>query len=283
MEQCIARDMADYISLAAALGNDPARRDTIRRQIATAKAKLSDDLSSVTGLMDYFTRAASAAQSRRATPRSRSVAPEYRNLDKSEDGLYRRRYASYDEYVAHQRDKIRHLDLTAYDAAFEAELGGRLAAAGLVRHGDAVLCLGARLGSECRAFIGLGGFAVGIDLNPGRSNRHVVVGDFHHPQFADASVDIVYTNCLDHSFDLEKVMAAVDRVLKPGGAFVADLMNGTADADSWEADNYDCLFWDKVDGFIGRLRQITGFAVESETPMRSVWGWPGRMVVFRKG
>jgi hypothetical protein len=30
------------------------------------------------------------------------------------------------------------------------------------------------------------------------------------------------------------------------------------------------------------LRRIGGFTVESATPMKSVWGWPGRMVVFRK-
>jgi hypothetical protein len=77
-------------------------------------------------------------------------------------------------------------------------------------------------------------------------------------------------------------MAGVRRVLKPGGAFVADLMNGSEDPDPWKPDDYDCLFWEKVDDFIAQLRQVSGFAVESSTPMKSVWGWPGRMVVFRK-
>ena len=273
----VATDLDAYVAQASALGIDPEKRAAMRREIAAAKTKLSQDLSAVEGLMDYFTEAAAETAARPP-----SDASARRSLEKAADGLYRRQYASYDAYVAHQRDKLRHLDLAAYDADFENELRTRLDTAGLVTRGDTVLCLGARLGSECRAFIGLGAFAVGIDLNPGTGNHHVVVGDFHDPQFADASVDIVYTNCLDHSFDLEKVMASVDRVLNPGGAFIADIMNGAADDEAWTADGYDCLFWDKAEDFIETLRQITGFTVESATPMRSVWGWPGRMAVFRK-
>lgn len=277
----VAVDTADYVARAVSLGSDPGRRRAFRQAIAAAKGRLSDDTSAVEGLMDYFADAAGRADARRANPLT--AAPTNRALARSGDGLFRRRYASYDEYVTHQRQKIRHLDLAAYDAAFEDELARRLAAAKLVRRGDTVLCLGARLGTECRAFIGQGAVAIGIDLNPGPGNRHVVVGDFHDPQFADGSIDLVYTNCLDHSFDLEKVLSSVRRVLKPGGAFVADLMNGSADPEPWKPDNYDCLFWEKVDDFIERLRRTGGFMVESSTPMKSVWGWPGRMVVFRKG
>ena len=276
----VAADVTDYVARAAALGNDPERRRAFREAIAASKARLSDDVSSVHGLMDYFSAAAAKADARQASPLA--AAPTRRALGRSADGLFRRRYATYDEYVAHQRQKIRHLDLAAYDAAFEEELGRRLATANIVRCGDTVLCLGARLGTECRAFIGQGAVAIGIDLNPGPGNRHVVMGDFHDPQFADASIDLVYTNCLDHSFDLEKVLAGVRRVLKPGGAFVADLMNGSADADPWKPDGYDCLFWEKVDDFIEQLRETSGFTVEISTPMKSVWGWSGRMVVFRK-
>jgi protein O-GlcNAc transferase len=276
----VAADTADYVMRAVALGIDPERRRTFREAISLSKARLSDDVSSVLGLMDYFTAAVAEADARQTSPLA--DAPTRRSLDRSEDGFFRRRYASYDEYVAHQRQKIRHLDLTAYDAAFAAELSQRLATAAIVGRGDTVLCLGARLGTECRAFIGQGAVAIGIDLNPGPGNRHVVAGDFHDPQFADASIDLVYTNCLDHSFDLEKVLAGVRRVLKPGGAFVADLMNGSADDEPWKPDNYDCLFWEKVDDFVEQLRRTSGFAVESSTPMKSVWGWPGRMVVFRK-
>jgi hypothetical protein len=48
-------------------------------------------------------------------------------------------------------------------------------------------------------------FSVGIDLNPGPRNGYVLHGDFHNIIFADASIDAVYTNALDHSFDLQEL------------------------------------------------------------------------------
>lgn len=282
LEDGLADDIEDYIEIASALGNDPDRRIAYRDAISNAKGRLSDDRSSVLGLMEYFEAAATAAANRKDTAAHEEDAPRHRQLRKAEDGLYRRHYASYDEYVAHQRDKLRHLDLGDYDALFERELGERLSRHGLVRRGDTVLCLGARLGTECRAFIAHGAVAIGIDLNPGLGNRHVVVGDFHDPQFADESFDLVYSNCLDHSFDLDKVMAGADRVLKRGGAFVADIMNGAGDSDAWAADGYDCLFWDSSADIIERLKESTGFELETASPMKSVWGWSGQMVVLRK-
>ena len=282
LEAGLARDIDDYIAIASALGNDADRRAAYRKAISDSKGKLAEDTSAVMGLMEYFDAAAQAAAARPQTATQGTDAPRDRHLQKAEDGLYHRRYASYDEYVAHQRDKLRHLDLSDYDALFEQELTDRLQRQNLVRRGDTVLCLGARLGTECRAFIAQGAVAVGIDLNPGLGNRHVVVGDFHEPQFADASFDFVYTNCLDHSFDLDKVMAGADRVLKPGGAFIADIMNGAADTDAWTADGYDCLFWDSSADMIERLKECTGYALESATPMKSVWGWSGQMVILRK-
>ena len=106
-------------------------------------------------------------------------------------GLAQRVYPDYDTYLAHQRlkvDALRVKSLEGHDLRFHAALSDRLARSPVELHGKSVLCLAARLGTEVRAFIDQGAFAVGIDLNPGRENRWVVVGDFHALQFADASV-----------------------------------------------------------------------------------------------
>jgi len=81
-------------------------------------------------------------------------------------------------------------------------------------------------------FIDHGVFAVRIDLNPGRDNRRMVVGDFHALQYADASVDVVYTNSLDHAFELERVLAEVRRVLKPEGTCLVEVGLGTEEGAS---------------------------------------------------
>ena len=69
-----------------------------------------------------------------------------------------------------------------------------------------VLCLGARQGTEVKAFLDLGCFAVRIDLEPGAENQFVVQGDFHDLKFPTESVDIVFTNSLDHAFDPKKMI-----------------------------------------------------------------------------
>ena len=79
--------------------------------------------------------------------------------------------------------------------------------------GKTVLCLGARLGGEVRAFKSLGAVALGIDLNPGRSNMDVVAGDFHAIPFPDQSFDFSYSNVLDHIYDRDRFAAEVCRVI----------------------------------------------------------------------
>ena len=80
-----------------------------------------------------------------------------------------------------------------------------------------VLCLGARLGGEVRAFRALGALSVGIDLNPGSNNPLVLEGDFHHIQFADETSDVIFTNVIGHAFDLRLLGNEICRVLKPTG------------------------------------------------------------------
>ena len=44
--------------------------------------------------------------------------------------------------------------------------------------------------------------AWGIDLNPGPDNPFVRPGDFMHLDAPDNSLDLLYSNCVDHAFDL---------------------------------------------------------------------------------
>ena len=57
--------------------------------------------------------------------------------------------------------------------------------------GQDAAVVGARIGTEVKAFLDLGAVAIGIDLNPGENNRYVVYGDFHDLQFASGSIDVV--------------------------------------------------------------------------------------------
>ncbi|MFG0262385.1 MAG: class I SAM-dependent methyltransferase [Novipirellula sp. JB048] len=164
------------------------------------------------------------------------------------DSFQHRHYESYEQYLEHQKYKLRTLNLSDYDHSFHETLRARLENSEAVHPGDRVVCLAARLGSEVKAFIDNGCFAVGIDLNPGPENKYVVTGDFHNLQFADNSVDVIYSNALDHAFDIKKIVTESRRVLCPGGLFIIEAVLGTEGG--YSPQSYESFWWQSCDDLI---------------------------------
>ena len=71
--------------------------------------------------------------------------------------------------------------------------------------------------------------AVGVDLNPGEKNPHVLLGDAHSIGFAPGSVEILYSNVLDHILNLDNFVEQVAGVLSGGGLFLVDLSKKAVD------------------------------------------------------
>jgi ubiquinone/menaquinone biosynthesis C-methylase UbiE len=189
-----------------------------------------------------------------------------------EGGLARRVYPDYDTYLDHQSlklDALRAKSLAGHDRRFHAALTERLEHGPLELEGKSVLCLAARMGTEVRVFIDRGAFAVGVDLNPGKDNRWVVAGDFHALQYADDSADLVYTNSLDHVYDLERVVTEVRRVLKPGGIFVVELGMGS-DEGGGAGGFYEALSWERTDALLERIASA-GFGLRYRTSFDLPW------------
>lgn len=158
-----------------------------------------------------------------------------------------RRYDTYEAYAEHQASKLATIKkLAKYTPAFKAVLAPRIEALKplIETGGRTVLCLAARNGAECEAWTEADFLAIGIDLNPGPNNRFVVVGDFHALQFPDGVFDVVFTNSLDHVFELGKVVDEARRVLKPGGLFVAEIVRGSKDENGREPGPYEAAWWD---------------------------------------
>ncbi|MGE0040257.1 MAG: class I SAM-dependent methyltransferase [Vicinamibacterales bacterium] len=163
-------------------------------------------------------------------------------------GVVRKQYESYDDYLAHQREKLERRGtkwLADYNENYRVALRQRLAGSGVEIARSRVICLAARLGGEVRAFRDLGAFAVGVDLNPGVKNAHVMYGDFHALEFPDGAVDIVFTNSLDHVYDLARLVAEIRRLLTPGGVFISEIVVGSKDGEPWGY--YDAAGWNSVD------------------------------------
>ena len=108
----------------------------------------------------------------------RSPAEEYRTTSLLAESLkLREQGATYDTYVKLQQSKLdeHHSKAKVIDQGRQAQLRRELETAlaaqtaGLTTlEGKTVICLGARLGGEVRAFKSLGAIALGIDLNPVR-------------------------------------------------------------------------------------------------------------------
>jgi len=210
--------------------------------------------------------------------------------DRKANGLSRRVYSSYDTYVRHQQSKLKMLtsggsfgldgtNLSEYDDKFRRHLRSRLQSLNVVDGGKSVLCLAARLGSEVKAFLDCGCFAIGIDLNPGKENAYVLPGDFHHLVFADRSVDLVYCNSIDHAFDLTKLFAEVHRVIKPSGYFLAEVQLGAAEGQRNNTGLWESLSWDSTE-IVQKAIEAQGFHVERSTAFSEPW--PGRCLVSKK-
>jgi SAM-dependent methyltransferase len=194
----------------------------------------------------------------------------------------KRAYASYDEYLSHQTAKLEGISdrLEETEEQDFAEFTRRFASCAALQGVRSVLCLGARSGTEVRALHGLGHFAVGIDLNPGEKNAYVLPGDFHAIVFPDDSLDAIYTNALDHVFSLERVLGEVQRLLRPGGPFIADLVQGYEEG--FIPGEFESVHWRDRQSFITRVAQLGRFEVEETRELgrhrRDLW----TQVVFRK-
>jgi SAM-dependent methyltransferase len=193
-----------------------------------------------------------------------------------ENAFQSRRYDSYEAYLEHQKAKLETHDFGNYDIEFRTALRERLAALDIVWQGRTVLCLGARIGTEVKAFLDLGCFAIGIDLNPGKENRYVVHGDFHDLQYAPKSIDVVYTNSLDHVFDIDRTAKEILKVLKPDGLFIVEAVQGSDQGVN--PGFFESFFWKNI-GELIRMFENTGFKVTCRTAITHPW--PGEAICFQ--
>ena len=189
----------------------------------------------------------------------------------SEGSIRQRQYGSYEDYARHQQSKLGLLDLSEYDKEFRAQLSARIGD----WSGLSVLCLAARRGTEVKAFIDRGAFALGVDLNPGKENHYVVVGDFHKLQWPDASVDGVYCNAVDHAFDVSQLIGEAFRVLKPSGQLILEVPPGSRDG--FQIDEWGATTWESVEDLIASV-EGGGFYLRGNVTFE--YPWSGHQLTF---
>jgi len=164
----------------------------------------------------------------------------------------KRKYKSYKNYLAHQGDKLtkgisKHIDkfmLSKFDSRVKSFKRRFKEIKKYIIETD-ILCLGARLGEEVLAFRDMGFTScIGIDINPGPNNQYVVKCDFHNMLFEDGSFDTVYTNSIDHAWDLRNLSIEISRVLVPNGRLILEIGPIKGDKSVVKSrSKYESLMW----------------------------------------
>lgn len=199
-----------------------------------------------------------------------------------ESGIAKRRYSTYEEYVEHQAGKL-DIVLPGLVASEPENLDSfirRFETCQYLTDKHNVLCLGARIGTEVKALIKLGHFSIGIDLNPGPDNKFVCHGDFHSLVFADNSVDAVYSNCLDHVYDLSLLGAEIRRVLKPNGIAVLDVVVGYEQG--FYPGAYEALHWKTAEDLAERFSIASGLELIDIRDLKNCGSPEWRQAVLKK-
>jgi len=186
-----------------------------------------------------------------------------------------RDYDSYNEYQIHQKQKFDEMLKIKGGFSNKEILRYRIRFFRRFYHlykfiplSSKIICAGARQGTEVEVLRDLGFHqAIGIDLNPGPDNKYVRSGDFMAMDFPDASIDLVYSNCLDHAYNLEQFICEHIRVLKPGGFALYDIaIQGEAGGGAFEA-----VEWDSEETLFLLMLRYFGKVLKVET--EKSWKW----------
>jgi hypothetical protein len=194
-----------------------------------------------------------------------------------DEGVTYRPYPAYAEYVAHQREKLGMLlklhggFSNAVVSAYRRRFYRRFRHLNKLLPPDAVIvCLGARQGTEVEVLRDLGfRRAYGIDLNPAPDNPWVRPGDFMHMAEASGSVDLIYSNCVDHAFSLPDFFAEHARVLKPDGYALYDLSQTSVV--TGKVDAFGAAMWEYETDVLRVLFQSFAQVIRAEREPEWTW------------
>ena len=163
--------------------------------------------------------------------------------DEKTGAFHYRDYSDYQEYLDHQKSKWDEVLSVGGGHSSQAIAEYRFKFLRRFRHLPSLLpqtarivCLGARQGTEVEVLHDLGFTqAYGLDLNPGPNNPWVRPGDFMHLKEETNSIDMVYSNAVDHAFELEGFFCEHARVLKPDGYVLYDVSSKEDSGGAFEA------------------------------------------------
>jgi SAM-dependent methyltransferase len=191
---------------------------------------------------------------------------------KEKDKFFSRSYNNYDDYIKHQKSKfiIRERYLSSNFEAKTENFYSDFKKIGDFS-GKNILCLASRDGAEVKAFRKLNSYAIGIDLMYPKNSKFVHYGDFHEIPYPDGVFDYVFTNSLDHSFDINKILSEVKRVLNKDGTFLCNIVIGHAEGFKYFKEGpHESFTWSKRKDLVDKISKKY-FFLEKEVKIDNRW------------
>ena len=153
-----------------------------------------------------------------------------RSLIQNKKIIFLNKYKKYADYLDHQKNKT--MDPSKIKLwmgeEWETKYVGFLEIfnrnKNYISNKKNAICLGARTGQEVKALIDLGINATGLDLVP--FPPYTLEGDIHNINKQSNSVELVFTNIMDHSLYPKKFCLEMERICKSKGHIIIHLQKG---------------------------------------------------------
>ena len=105
--------------------------------------------------------------------------------------------------------------------------------------------------------------AIGIDIFVTKNNKYVHYGEFEKIPYENKTFDAIYTNSVDHIFNVKKTVNEIDRVLKKGGYLLINLMKGIEEGHDM-AGTFESLVWKKRSDILSKIVEISNYKLIKE-------------------
>ncbi len=198
----------------------------------------------------------------------------------NKNNLKKRKYPSYNTYKFHQKMKTffrwerlmsgYEINLKKFEIEFSKFKSTDIKI-------DNILCVAARLGTEVHALRNLDYNAIGIDIIYPKNSKYVHYGEFEEIPYPNNSFEAIYSNSIDHVYDLKKTLFEFNRIIKSEGYLLLRLMKGFEEG--FEMDGaYESFAWAKTDDLLNEIKKHINFELVKTIEI----GWNKSLYILKK-
>ena len=111
--------------------------------------------------------------------------------------------------------------------------------------------------------------AIGIDIYVTKNNKYVHYGEFEKIPYENKTFDAIYTNSVDHIYNIEKTVNEFDRVLNTEGYLLINLMKGIEEGYEMTG-TFESLAWKRRIDMLTKIQEINKYKLIKEVDINTI-------------